>query len=204
VIDEVNDSAELVVLEEEDADRQLANGEVVAAIVIPRGFASRLRGMVESPRLVLKVARGGVSGRVEQQVQALVYNLNRRLQESYIEANLEYVRLILEGGEGSFLGDEFDIVGLREAQRLLEEIEATTDDPVVAARAGELRTFVREAILALDASDESLRATANPIELTVDRSAGRTWLLSAQLQAYALALTLAFICILLAAAAMAA
>jgi ABC-type multidrug transport system permease subunit len=204
VIDQVNDSAELVPLEEEEAERQLANGEVVAEIVVPRGFASRLRGMVESPRLVLRVARGGLSGRVEQQVQALVYNLNRRLQESYIEANLEYVRLILDGGEGSFLGDEFDVVGLREAQRLLEEMEATTDDPVVAARAEELLTFVREAILALDASDESLRATANPIELTVERSAGRTWLLSAQLQAYALALTLAFICVLLAAAATAA
>ena len=63
---------------------------------------------------------------------------------------------------------------------------------------------MREAQLALGASGDSLRATANPIELQVDTDAGRTWLLSAQLQAYALGLTLAFICVLLAAAALAA
>ena len=204
VIDEANESAELVPMSEDDANRELENGEVVAVIVVPRGFASRLRGMVESPRLVLKTMSGGLAGRVEQQTQALVYNLNRLLQNAYIEANLEYVKLILEGGEGSFLGNEFDVVGLDEAARILAEIQEQTDDPVVRAEAEKLEVFVREARLALGASGDSLRATANPIELEIDTEAGRTWLLSAQLQSYALGLTLAFICVLIAAAAMAA
>jgi ABC-2 type transport system permease protein len=204
IIDQVDESVDLVPLSEEEAKRQVATGEIVAAIVVPRGFAARLRGMVESPRLVLKTARGGVSGRVEQQTQALVYSLNRRLQRAYIEANLEYVNLILEGGEGDFLGNEFDIVGLEEAGEKLAEIERGTDDPEIAATAHELGVFVREARLALAASDESLRATANPIELETQSDAGRTWLLSAQIQAYALGLTLAFVCVLLAAGAMAA
>jgi ABC-2 type transport system permease protein len=204
VIDEANESAELVPMSEEEANRELENGEVVAVIVVPRGFASRLRGMVESPRLVLKTTQGGLAGRVEQQTQALVYNLNRLLQTAYIESNLEYIKLILEGGEGSFLGNEFDVVGLDEAARILGEIQEQTDDPVVQAEAEKLEVFVREARLALGASDDSLRATANPIELEVDSQAGRTWLLSAQLQAYAFGLTLAFICVLIAAAAMAA
>jgi ABC-2 type transport system permease protein len=204
VIDEANESAELVPMSEEEADRELANGEVAAAIVVPRGFASRLRGMVESPRLVLKTMEGGIAGRVEQQTQALVYNLNRLLQRAYIEANLEYIQLILEGGEGSFLGNEFDVVGLDEAARILAGIQEQTDDPVVRAEAEKLEVFVREARLALGASDDSLRATANPIELEIDGEAGRTWLLSAQLQSYALGLTLAFICVLVAAAAIAA
>jgi hypothetical protein len=176
----------------------------VAEIVVPPGFASKLRGMVESPKLILKTARGGLSGRVEQQTQALVYALNQRLQTAYIKANLAYVKLIVEGGQGSFLGDEFDIVGLDRAGEMLDEIERTSDDPEIRERARELATFVREARLALGASDQSLRATANPIELEIDKKAGRTWLLSAQLQAYALGLTLAFICVLLAAAALAA
>jgi ABC-2 family transporter protein len=204
VIDEANESAELVPMSEEDANRELENGEVVAVIVVPRGFASRLRSMVESPRLVLKTTEGGLAGRVEQQTQALVYNLNRLLQTAYIESNLEYIKLILEGGEGSFLGNEFDVVGLDEAASILEEIQEQTDDPVIRAEAEKLEVFVREARLALGASDDSLRATANPIELEIDAEAGRTWLLSAQLQSYALGLTLAFICVLIAAAAMAA
>jgi ABC-2 family transporter protein len=204
LINQVNESAELVPMSEEEADRELENGEVVAAIVVPRGFASRLRGMVESPRLVLKTMRGGLAGRVEQQTQALVYNLNRLLQTAYIQANLEYVQLILEGGQGSFLGNEFDVVGLDEAAVILEEIQERTDDPAIRAEAEKLEVFVREARLALGASDDSLRATANPIELEIDDEAGRTWLLSAQLQAYALGLTLAFICVLIAAGAIAA
>jgi ABC-type multidrug transport system permease subunit len=203
VLDQVNRSAKLVAMDQAEADRKLANGEVDAEIVVPRGFASRLRGMVESPQLVLKTARGGVATRVQQQTQALVYELNQRLQDAYIKANLAYVKLIVDGGNGSFLGNEFDVVGLKRAGEMLAEIERTTKDPAVAARAKELSNFVRQATLALGASDESLRATANPIELKVDSQAGRSWLLSAQLQAYALALTLAFICVLLAAAAIA-
>ena len=53
--------------------------------------------------------RGGTSGRVRQQVQALVYTLNRKLQRAYIDANLEYVKLLLHGGDGHFLGERFNV-----------------------------------------------------------------------------------------------
>ncbi|MGH3037287.1 MAG: ABC transporter permease [Gaiellaceae bacterium] len=204
VIEQVNDKAELVPMPEEEAERQLETGEVVAAIVVPRGFAARLRGMVESPELVLRTGRGGLAGRFELQTEALVYRLNRLLQEAYIAANLEYVQLLVEGGEASFLGEEFDVVGLDEADELLARLRTRTSDPDALAEIDELANFVDEAKLALEQTDETLSATANPIELAIDREAGRTWLLGAQLQAYALALTLAFVCVLLAAGAVAA
>ncbi|HSK15764.1 MAG TPA: ABC transporter permease [Gaiellaceae bacterium] len=204
VIEQVNDKAELVAMPEGEADHKLETGEVVAAIVVPPGFASKLRGMVESPELVLRTGRGGLAGRFELQTEALVYRLNRLLQEAYISANLEYVTLLVEGGEASFLGEEFDVVGLDEASRLLGSLRARTSDPAALAEITELENFVSEARLALEQTDETLRATANPIELAADREAGRTWLLGAQLQAYALALTLAFVCVLLAAGAIAA
>jgi ABC-2 type transport system permease protein len=204
VIEQVNDKAELMPMSEEEAERQLETGEVVAAIVVPRGFASRLRGMVESPELVLRTGRGGLAARFELQTEALVYRLNRLLQEAYIAANLDYVQLLVEGGEASFLGEEFDVVGLDEADELLESLRTRTSDPEALAEIDELANFVDEAKLALEQTDETLSATANPIELAIDREAGRTWLLGAQLQAYALALTLAFVCVLLAAGAVAA
>ena len=202
VIRDVEGQSELVALSEDEAERQLEAGQVVAVVVVPPGFAARLRSMAVSPRLVLKTARGGVGGRVEQQVQALVYNLNRRLQEAYIEANLRYVEILREGGSASALGDDFDVIGLEEAGRILAEIERTTDQPDVAAKARQLSEFVREARIALALSDDSLRATANPIELETEAE-GRPWPLSAQLQATALAVALAFLCILLAAGAIA-
>ena len=47
-----------------------------------------------------------------------------------------------------------------------------------------------------------LRATANPIELRQEERGGRTWLLSAQVQGYALALAVAFVTVLLGAGAL--
>ncbi len=58
--------------------------------------------------------------------------------------------------------------------------------------------------LALDQTDDALEATANPIELRVNSARGRTWALSAQVQAYALALVTTFLAAVLAAAALAA
>ncbi|HEV3407699.1 MAG TPA: ABC transporter permease [Gaiellaceae bacterium] len=203
VIEDVEGQSELVPLSEDEADRELEAGRVVAVVVVPPGFAERLRTMAESPKLVLKTARGGLAARVEQQIQALVYNLNRRLQDAYIEANLRYVQILREGGSATARGNEFDVIGLEEAGRILAEIERTTDDPAVAARARELGQFVREARVALALSDDSLRATANPIELETDAEGGR-WPLSAQVQGTALGVALAFLCVLVAAAGIAA
>jgi ABC-type Na+ efflux pump permease subunit len=204
VIDQVETEVDLVPLSEEEAERQLRTGDIVAVIVVPRGFVSRLRSLSRQPTLTLRITRGGLAGRVERQTEALVYNLNRRLQDAYITANLEYVRLIREGGSGNFLGNEFSIVGLEGAQEILANIDRESNDPDVQADVRELETFVSEALLALEQSGETLRATANPIALALDDEGRRSWLLSAQVQAYAIALTIALLSILVAAAGIAA
>jgi hypothetical protein len=204
LIEEVETEVELVPLSEEEADRRLRSGDVVAAIVVPRGFVSRLQSLVRRPTLVLRITRGGLAGRVERHTEALVFNLNRRLQDSYIAANLDYVRLLREGGRGNFLGNEFEIVGLEGAEAILADLERRSDDPAAQRDIAELQAFVDEARLALDQTGETLRATANPITLRTDDEGRREWLLSAQVQAYALALTIALLSILVAAAGIAA
>jgi ABC-2 type transport system permease protein len=203
VLDRAAEDVELVRLDAEEAERQLANGDVLGIVVIPSGFERSLRGMVRQPEVTLRTTESGLATRIVEKVQALVYVVNRDLQQAYIDANLEYVDLLLSGGSGSFLGNDFDVIGLEEAARRLEALEASAD-PAVRAEAEELRIFVEQARLALEATDESLRATANPIELVQEESGGRALLLSARVQAYALALTLGFVTLLVAAAAIAA
>jgi cytochrome c biogenesis protein CcdA len=156
-----------------------------------------LRLMVRSPEVVLETTQGGLAPRVRQQVQALVYGLNRELQTAYIEANLRYIELIRDGGRGEFLGREFDVLGLDGASRLLDELPP-------GPRLDRIREFVRTADLALDQTDEALRATATPIALVEADERGRTWALSAQVQAYGLGLTITFLALVLAAGALAA
>jgi ABC-2 type transport system permease protein len=192
----VSKEVKLIRLDSEEAARQLRTGKVVATITVPPGFIADLRGMVRSPRLVLRTTKGGVTPRVTQQVQALVYQLNRQLQSAFIETNLEYVDLILHGGSGTFGGRRFDILGLDAAERSLGELPR-------GPRLDVLRDFVGDARVALDQTDDALRATANPIELVEAEDRGRTWALSAQVQSYALALTISFLALVLAAGALA-
>ena len=168
----------LVPLDRDEAERELRNGKVVAIVPMPAGFVAQLKAMQRSPRLELETTRGLLASRVTQQMQALVYSLNRELQDAFIAANLRYVDLILHGGR-DVPRPRFDVLGL-------ERAESRVSDP-------EVREFIEVAQLALDQTDDALEATANPIELETVSAAGRTWALSAQVQAHALALVTMFL-----------
>lgn len=196
-IDEVSRNVKLVRLSEDDAHRQLANGRLVAVITVPRGFLGTLQGLVRSPQLILDTGEGGITPRVRQQMQALVYNLNLRLQRAFIKADIGYVNLLLHGGSGKVLGHTFHVLGLDGAQRELASLPR-------GKRLDAIRDFVHDARVALSLTNSAIRATAAPIQLKEAPQSGRTWVLSAQVQAYALALTISFLALLLAAGALAA
>jgi len=196
-IREVSRNVHLVRLPAGEANRELQNGKVVATLTVPPGIISDLKGMVRRPHLILQTSHGTISARVDQQVQALVYTLNHLLQDAYIKNNLGYVTLILHGGSGDFLGRHFNVLGLDRAERLLKRLPPS---PQVTR----IRDFISDAHLALAETGTALRATANPIQLVRAKSHGRTWALSAQVQAFALGLTISFLALMLAAGSLAA
>ena len=196
-IGEVSKNVKLVRLSSDEASRELADGRVVAVVTVPPGFVSTLRGMVHSPQLELQLSTGTISSRVEQQVQALVYSLNRQLQRAYIASNLRYMKLILHGGDGSFLGAPITVLGIERAQRVLRSMPQSP-------RTAQLLDFLHDARLALANTNDALSSTAHPIELVREPARGRTWALSAEVQAYALGLTITFLALLLAAGSLAA
>jgi ABC-type Na+ efflux pump permease subunit len=197
VIDQVAQQVTLVRLGPKEAARDLADGKVVATITVPPGFLSNLVTTVRSPSLVLRTGSGGLTPRVVQQMQALVYQLNQKLQAGYISANLVFVRLILHGGKGSFLGSHFDLLGLDGTQKELAALPPSK-------RVATIQHFIKVARVGLAQTGSALRATANPITLRQPKTHGRTWVLSAQVQSYGIALTVTFLALLLAAGAAAA
>ncbi len=197
VIDDVAKQVTLVRLSDAEAARELADGKVVATITVPPGFLGDLQTTVVSPHLVLRTGTGGLAPRVTQQVQSLVYQLNQKLQAGYIAANLAFVNLLLHGGRGRFLGKQFDVLGLDRTQTELAKLSPSK-------RVAAIANFVRQAKLGLAQTGDALRATANPITLEQAKTHGRTWLLSAQVQSYGIAVTVTFLALLLAAGATAA
>src|SRR5581483_887443 len=118
-------------------------------------------------------------------------------QRAYIDANLQYVQLILHGGNGRFLGQSFDVLGLDGTER---QLSALPQDE----RVKRIEAFVRTARRALKETGAALHATASPIQLQELPRRGRIASLSAQVESYALGLTITFLALVLAAGALAA
>ena len=196
-IAEVAHNVKLVHMSKDDAEGQLRSGKIVGVITVPPGFIADLQTAMRSPSLIVETGTGGVTPRVQQQMQALVYQLNRKLQRAFISANLRYVTLILNGGDGSFLGRDIHVLGLDRTQKLLATLPPSQ-------RVARITEFVHVARLALGQTGNALQATANPIRLEQRGSTGRTWVLSAQVQAYGIGLTITFLALLLAAGSSAA
>jgi ABC-type multidrug transport system permease subunit len=197
VINDVADQVTLVRLSPAEADRELASGKVVATITVPPGFLGDLETTVVSPKVILKTGTGGLAPRVTEQMQSLVYQLNQKLQGGYIAANLAFVQLLLHGGKGHFLGRNFDVLGLDRTETELAKLPPSK-------RVATIEHFVEQAKTGLAQTGDALRATANPITLEQAKSHGRTWILSAQVQSYGIAVTVTFLALLLAAGATAA
>ena len=197
IIDQVAKNVTLVHMSPVDAARELSSGKVVATITVPPGFVARLASKVQSPSLILRTGHGGLTPVVTEQTQALVYQLNRKLQDAFVRADLRYVALIERGGHASLLGRKFDVLGLDRMQRLLASLPP-------GRRTERMRQFVVFARFALGETGKALAATANPIGLQQPKSRGRSWVLSAQVQAYGIAVTVTFLALLLAAGATAA
>jgi ABC-type multidrug transport system permease subunit len=195
-IEEVGKNVHLVRMDPVAARRALATGRVVATLTVPPGFLADLKSGLHAPSLVYQVTKGGISSRVTQQVQALVYGLNRQLQTAYVQTDLHYVQLIVNGGSAVFAGKRYDVLGLARMQGLLKELPPGPQRDRIAE-------FARIASIALAQTGNLLGATANPIGLQRAQEDSRSSLLSAQVQSYALALTITFLALLLAAGAIA-
>jgi ABC-2 type transport system permease protein len=192
---------DLVRMSPAQARHELETGQVTAVLEVPPDFISKLRGLRESPTLTLRSTRGGLGTRVVEKMRSLVYSTNLELQQAYIDANLAAVRLLLHGGSGSIGRTGFSLLGVQRAREELRALEKSRDLPT-ATRARQLDRFMGQLQGAVGQVGSFLRATANPIELRQVEGGGRTWLLSAQVQGYALALAVAFVTVLLGAGAL--
>ncbi len=197
IIDEVAKNVRISWMSKPAADRALRTGKVVGVITIPEGFLVDVKSLVRSPELEFETSRGGISPRVTQQMQALVYNLNRELQDAYIDDAIGYISMIRTGGKTEFLGRKYDVLGLDRAKAMLEAQKGNPQGP-------ELIRFLGVAEGALRAAEQSAQAMAQPIKLSIETHKGRSWLFSAQMQAYALALTMCILALAIAAAVTAA
>ncbi|MBA2440331.1 MAG: ABC transporter permease [Thermoleophilaceae bacterium] len=188
------------------AIRKVKDGDVLGAIVIPEDTTQKLQSGIEPATIeVFYNAEDPVkSGYVRDTIKSQVQDANSALTKRLAKVALEFLGLIGTGGEYSFLGREFDILGLERSEKILREARRELR-PGSAAR-GQVDQVIRFARLArsnLDLSDDVLSSVGTPIRVRQIQLDGGTTPLSSFAVAIAVSVSIMFITLLLAAGALA-
>ena len=191
----------------EEALELVRRGEVLGALIIPPDITMKLQSGLEPATVeVLYNADDPVKAQlVQDTIKSQVQDANAALTRRLTDVALGYLRLIVAGGDFSFFGRQFDVLGLGPAEQLLRgtEEELPSGSP---AREDIQRVieFARLARENLDLSDEVLASVGQPIRVDAEVVEGaRSATLSSFAVALAVTVSLMFVTLLLAAGTLA-
>jgi ABC-type Na+ efflux pump permease subunit len=191
----------------EEARRLVRQGDVLGALIIPSDITSKLQsGLQPATVEVLYNAEDPVKAQlVRDTIKSQVQDANAALTRKFTDVALGYLNLVVSGGEFSFLGRDFSVLGLGPAEQLLRRAETgLPQDSEARRQLQEVIDFARLARQNLDLSDEVLGSVGQPIRVDaqVVEGAGSTPLSSFAI-ALAVTVSLMFVTLLLAAGTLA-
>jgi ABC-2 type transport system permease protein len=190
----------------EEAIQKVKDGEVLGALIIPDDLATNIQSSLEQGTVEVYYNAEDPAKRqfVENTIKAQVQSANSALTKRVAKEALKLLDLISTGGDYSFLGQSFDVLGLERAERILAQAKAELP-PGSPARA-ELDRVIAFGKLArenLSFSDDVLAVVGEPIQVKATALDGGTTSLSSFAVALAVAVSLMFITLLLAAGTLA-
>ena len=188
------------------AIRKVRDGDVLGAIVIPEDTTEKLQSGIEPATIeVFYNAEDPVKSRyVRDTIKSQVGDANSALTKRLSKVALEFLDLIATGGNYTFLGREFDVLGLERSEQILKA--AKSELPNGSPAHEQLDQVIRFANLArtnLDLSDDVLSSVGTPIRVRQVQLDGAATPLSSFSVAIAVAVSIMFITLLLAAGALA-
>lgn len=188
------------------AVQKVEDGEVLAAIIVPEDTTRKLQSGLEPATVeVIYNADDPVKANyVRDTIKSQIQDANTALTRTLSKVALQFLGLIATGGQYNFLGREVDILGLERSEASLEKAKAEL--PRGSPSRAEIDRVIRFARLAqdnLDFSDDVLAAVSSPIRVKQTELDGGTTPLSSFAVALAVAISIMFITLLLAAGALA-
>ncbi len=185
----------------EEAIQKVRDGDVLAAIVIPKDLTEKLQSGLESGTVDVFYNAEDPAKRqfVENTIKSQVQKANAALTKRVAEEALDLLKLISTGGDYTFLGQDISILGLQRAERILRK--AQSELPPGSPQREEVDRVVSFAELArenLSFSDDVLAVVGEPIKVRARSLDGGRNSLSSFAVALAVAVSLMFITLLLA------
>jgi ABC-type multidrug transport system permease subunit len=180
--------------------QKVRDGDVLAGIVVPRDIASDLQSGLESGRLQVYYNSEDPAKQayVENTIEAQVKATNAALTREIAKEALDLLDLIGEGGSYSFLGQDFDVLGLARTKSILTDARSSLP-PAKQAEVDEVIDFADLARDNLSFSDDVLNVVGEPIKVDARSLSGGRTSLDDFAVAIAAAVSLMFITLLLAA-----
>jgi len=190
----------------EEAIQKVEDGEVLGALIIPEDLATNIQSSLEPGTVEVYYNAEDPAKRqfVENTIKAQVQSANAALTKRVAKEALVLLDLISTGGQYTFLGQSFDVLGLQAAERILTQARAQL--PPGSPERAELDRVIAFGKLArenLSFSDDVLAVVGEPIRVKAAALDGGTTSLSSFAVALAVAVSLMFITLLLAAGTLA-
>jgi ABC-type multidrug transport system permease subunit len=190
----------------EEAIQKVRDGDVLGALIIPKDLATNIQSTLEPGTVEVYYNAEDPAKRqyVENTIKAQVQTANGALTKRVAKEALQLLDLISTGGQYSFLGQSFDVLGLQRAESILTraraELPAGSDERAELDRVIAFGKLAREN---LSFSDDVLAVVGEPIRVKATALDGGTTSLTSFAVALAVAVSLMFITLLLAAGTLA-
>ena len=145
--------------------------------MIPKDLAANLQSTLESGKLKVfyNSEDPAKQAYVENTIEAQVKAANAALTKRIAEEALELLNLIGDGGADHFLGQDFNVLGLKRSEEILEEARAELP-PAERAQVDEVLDFTSLARDNLSFSDDVLNVVGEPIKVSARSLKGGTHL----------------------------
>ena len=195
---------------EEEARQKVESGDVLGALILPADLIDRLQTLAglnpESPTVKVLVNEEDPvkAGLVDDRINALLSEANLRISQEVSDVSTQYLQILLDGGDFSFLGDGVSILGLRNSEQILTEIrdQLPKDSPDL-DDLDRVIEFSRVAADNLGAAGQLLGSVQQPIKVDTEVVNGGTPSLDTFAIAVAATITLMFVTVLLVAGSLA-
>jgi ABC-2 type transport system permease protein len=195
---------------EAQARQMVESGDVLAALILPPDLITKLESLGSlnpaqpTVRVLVNEEDPVKAGIVNDQISSLVTQANLRISKEVSSISASYLDLLLHGGDFQLLGQSLSILGLENAQGILESVNSGV--PKGSATSAELERVIRFARLArqnLSLATPLLASIAHPIEVQKDVVSGSPPSLDSFAIAVAATVTLMFVTVLLVAGSLA-
>jgi ABC-type transport system involved in cytochrome c biogenesis permease component len=180
---------------------KVKSGDVLGALVLPPDLTQKLATGLEPAHVkVFYNAEDPVKARyVQDTITSQVQKANAAVRKKLTKIAVGYLHLIVSGGQFSFFGRDFNVLGLAKAEAVLRAtLKDLPKDSAAYAQVSAVQRFAKVARDNLDLSDNVLKTVGEPIVVDQHVLRGGKTPLDAFAVAVAVAVSLMFVTLLLA------